>query len=177
MGKLHETMATVISRTQGLRGGSTEITQASDDLSKPTEQQAASLEETAAALDEITATAKKTADGALQARSVVAAAKSDAEQSAGNGRTGDRRRPRPSRGNRCAFRPDRTVQDRRIGSSRRATERAQAQPCASGSTEGSQASSAAAEALVRRRRRLQPTGGKSSEPATSPPDNIATGHK
>jgi methyl-accepting chemotaxis protein len=83
MDKLHETMTTVVSRTQGLRGGSNEITQASDDLSKRTEQQAASLEETAAALDEITATVKKTADGAQQARDVVAAAKSDAEQSAG----------------------------------------------------------------------------------------------
>jgi methyl-accepting chemotaxis protein len=82
MDKLHETMTTVISRTQGLRGGSNEITQASDDLAKRTEQQAASLEQTAAALDQITATVKKTADGAQQARGVVAAAKSDAEQSA-----------------------------------------------------------------------------------------------
>jgi methyl-accepting chemotaxis protein len=82
MDKLHETMATVVSRTEGLRSGGNEITHASDDLAKRTEQQAASLEETAAALDEITATVKKTADGALTARAVVAAAKSDAEQSA-----------------------------------------------------------------------------------------------
>jgi methyl-accepting chemotaxis protein len=82
MDKLHETITTVISRTEGLRSGSTEITHASDDLSKRTEQQAASLEETAAALDQITATVKKTADGALQARNVVAAAKAEAEQSA-----------------------------------------------------------------------------------------------
>jgi len=82
MDKLHQTMTTVVSRTQGLRGGSNEITQASDDLAKRTEQQAASLEQTAAALDEITATVKKTADGAQRARGVVADAKSDAEQSA-----------------------------------------------------------------------------------------------
>jgi methyl-accepting chemotaxis protein len=82
MDKMHETMTTVINRTDGLRGGSTEITQASDDLSRRTEQQAASLEETAAALDQITATVKKTADGALQASGVVIAAKADAEQSA-----------------------------------------------------------------------------------------------
>jgi methyl-accepting chemotaxis protein len=82
MVKLQETMTTVINRTDALRGGSSEITQASDDLSKRTEQQAASLEETAAALDQITATVKKTADGAVQARGVVAAAKEDAEHSA-----------------------------------------------------------------------------------------------
>jgi methyl-accepting chemotaxis protein len=53
----------------------------SNDLSKRTEQQAASLEQTAAALDQITATVKKTADGAIQARSAVATAKADAENS------------------------------------------------------------------------------------------------
>jgi methyl-accepting chemotaxis protein len=82
MAKLQDTMTTVISRTDGLRGGTGEITQASDDLSKRTEQQAASLEETAAALDQITATVKKTAEGAVQARGVVATAKDDAERSA-----------------------------------------------------------------------------------------------
>jgi methyl-accepting chemotaxis protein len=49
MSQLQETMKTVIGRTHGLRSGGQEITQASDDLSKRTEQQAASLEETAAA--------------------------------------------------------------------------------------------------------------------------------
>jgi methyl-accepting chemotaxis protein len=80
--KIQDTMTIVISRAEGLRGGSNEITQASDDLSKRTEQQAAGLEETAAALDQITATVKKTADGALAARKVVATAKHDAEKSA-----------------------------------------------------------------------------------------------
>jgi methyl-accepting chemotaxis protein len=74
-------MKTVVGRTHGLRSGGAEITQASDDLSKRTEQQAASLEETAAALDQITATVKKTADGAVEARKVVAVAKDDAEKS------------------------------------------------------------------------------------------------
>jgi methyl-accepting chemotaxis protein len=81
MSQLQQTMKTVVGRTHGLRSGSQEITQASDDLSKRTEQQAASLEETAAALDQITATVKKTADGALEARKVVAVAKDDAEKS------------------------------------------------------------------------------------------------
>ncbi len=81
MNQLQQTMKMVVGRTHGLRSGGQEITQASDDLSKRTEQQAASLEETAAALDEITATVKKTADGAIEARKVVAVAKDDAEKS------------------------------------------------------------------------------------------------
>jgi methyl-accepting chemotaxis protein len=55
--------------------------QASEDLSQRTVQQAASLEETAAALDEITATIRKTAEGANEARQLVAAAKTDAARS------------------------------------------------------------------------------------------------
>jgi methyl-accepting chemotaxis protein len=81
MSQLQQTMQTVVGRTHGLRSGGLEITQASDDLSKRTEQQAASLEETAAALDEITATVRKTAEGAVEARKVVAIAKEDAEKS------------------------------------------------------------------------------------------------
>jgi methyl-accepting chemotaxis protein len=79
---LQGTMKTVVGRAHGLRSGGAEISQASDDLSKRTEQQAASLEETAAALDQITATVKKTADGTIEARKVVASAKADAETSA-----------------------------------------------------------------------------------------------
>jgi len=78
---LNETMKTVVGRTQSLRASGQEIAKASEDLSKRTEQQAASLEQTAAALDEITATVKKTADGAVHARKVVATAKADAENS------------------------------------------------------------------------------------------------
>ena len=66
---------------QGVRSGAEEITQASDDLSRRTEQQAASLEETAAALDQITATVRHTAEGASEARNTVSAAKADAERS------------------------------------------------------------------------------------------------
>jgi methyl-accepting chemotaxis protein len=81
MAKLQDTMTTIASNTDGIRGGGEEISKAADDLSRRTEQQAASLEETAAALDEITATVKKTAEGANEARTVVAAAKGDAEHS------------------------------------------------------------------------------------------------
>ena len=78
---LQETMAAIAVNTQGVRSGAGEITQASDDLARRTEQQAASLEETAAALDEITATVRKTAQSATQARDTVSAAKADAERS------------------------------------------------------------------------------------------------
>jgi methyl-accepting chemotaxis protein len=81
MGTLQETMVSIGASTQAVRSGAEEITQASDDLSHRTEQQAASLEETAAALDEITATVRKTAEGANEARQVVTTAKEDAERS------------------------------------------------------------------------------------------------
>ena len=79
--QLRQTVATVIENANAIRSGTGEITQAADDLSRRTEQQAASLEETAAALDEITATVSRTADGAGKANAVVLQARLDAEQS------------------------------------------------------------------------------------------------
>ncbi len=79
--KLKQTMLTVVSSADAIHSGSREISVASDDLSRRTEQQAASLEETAAALDEITATVKKSAEGATHAREVVAATDDDAKRS------------------------------------------------------------------------------------------------
>jgi methyl-accepting chemotaxis protein len=81
MVKVLEVMKAVVMRTHGLRTGGIEINQASDDLSRRTEQQAASLEETASALHEITTTVSKTADGAVHARGIVSSAASGAEQS------------------------------------------------------------------------------------------------
>ncbi len=81
MGKLQEAMKTIVVNAGGIRSGAGEISQAADDLSRRTEQQAASLEETAAALDQITATVRKTADGAKQANNVVVTTRSDAEAS------------------------------------------------------------------------------------------------
>jgi methyl-accepting chemotaxis protein len=78
---LQGTMKAIAVNAQGVHSGAGEITQASDNLSRRTEQQAASLEETAAALDQITATVRKTAEGANEARSTAAAAKTDAERS------------------------------------------------------------------------------------------------
>jgi methyl-accepting chemotaxis protein len=79
--KLQNTISVIAGNSQGIHTGTGEISQAADNLSKRTEQQAASLEETAAALDEITATVRKTAEGANHARQVVSTAKSDAEHS------------------------------------------------------------------------------------------------
>ena len=79
---LQTTMSVITGNTTNMRSGAGEISQAADDLSRRTEQQAASLEETAAALDQITATVRKTAEGANHARTVVETARSDAEQSA-----------------------------------------------------------------------------------------------
>ncbi len=79
--QLQEAMAVVVTNVSAIRSGSGEISQAADDLSRRTEQQAASLEETAAALDQITATVNRTASGARQASETVQAAKGDAETS------------------------------------------------------------------------------------------------
>jgi methyl-accepting chemotaxis protein len=79
--KVLEVMKSVVMRAHGLRTGGIEINQASEDLSRRTEQQAASLEETASALHEITTTVGKTAEGAIHARGIVSSAASGAEQS------------------------------------------------------------------------------------------------
>jgi methyl-accepting chemotaxis protein len=79
--QLRQTMLTIISNTAAIRSGTGEISAAADDLSRRTEQQAANLEETAAALDQITATVRRTAEGATHARDVVSSAKSEADKS------------------------------------------------------------------------------------------------
>ena len=81
MDKLEEAMGVIGTNASAMQSGAGEISQAADDLSRRTEQQAATLEETAAALDEITATVKRTAEGAERAGTVVVGAKAAAEQS------------------------------------------------------------------------------------------------
>ena len=81
MTTLQDTMKIVSGNTATIQAGAAEISVASQDLSRRTEQQAASLEETAAALDQITATVRKTAEGSEHARTVVGLAKSAAEHS------------------------------------------------------------------------------------------------
>ena len=81
MDKLEQAMKVIASNAEGITGGAAEVSQAADDLSRRTEQNAATLEETAAALDQITATVKRTADNAAQANAVVTGARADAAQS------------------------------------------------------------------------------------------------
>lgn len=78
---LSSALTRIVEGTRAIATSGTEISSTADELAKRTEQQAASLEETAAALDQITATVRKTADGANHARDVVMTAKTDTERS------------------------------------------------------------------------------------------------
>jgi len=75
---LGATMGEILAMVETMRAGAAEVTHATHDLSRRTEQQAASLEETAAALDQITVTVKKTADGAQSAAAITAEARAGA---------------------------------------------------------------------------------------------------
>ncbi len=79
--KLQTTMTAIAASSAGVRAGASEITHASDDLARRTEQQAATLEETAAAMDQITATVQTTARRSSDARDLVSAAGQDAKHS------------------------------------------------------------------------------------------------
>jgi methyl-accepting chemotaxis protein len=79
--QLQNALKALTLRALGIRAGTDEISQSAGDLSRRTENQAASLEETAAALDQITATVRKTAESATEASEVVLTAKTDAERS------------------------------------------------------------------------------------------------
>ena len=81
LAELQSTLQVIVTNASSLRSGTGEMSKASDDLARRTEQQAATLEQTAAALDQITATVRKTAEGARQAREVVSTAQAGAEQS------------------------------------------------------------------------------------------------
>jgi methyl-accepting chemotaxis protein len=81
MEQLQTTMAVIGQASDGIRSGTNEISMASDDLSRRTENQAASLEQAAAALGEITSTVRRSSEGAIQAKRAVNSAKAGAEQS------------------------------------------------------------------------------------------------
>ncbi|WP_068878000.1 methyl-accepting chemotaxis protein, partial [Phenylobacterium sp. CCH9-H3] len=78
---LERTMGKIQENSNAMSAGSGEISQAADNLARRTEAQAASLEQTAAALDEITATVRKTSEGAQQADKVVTEARASADAS------------------------------------------------------------------------------------------------
>lgn len=79
--KLDEALQTVSLNAQTIAAGSGQIMAAANDLSKRTEQQAASVEETAAALEQITTTVKDSSSRAEEAGKLVAQTKANAEKS------------------------------------------------------------------------------------------------
>ncbi|MDR3464268.1 MAG: methyl-accepting chemotaxis protein [Beijerinckiaceae bacterium] len=79
--QLQSVLSQTVAASSTIRAGTGNIATTADDLSRRTEQQAASLEETAAALSQIMTTVRRTADGATHAREVVGATKTNAEQS------------------------------------------------------------------------------------------------
>jgi len=81
LSNLERTMGKIQDNSNSMSAGSAEISQAADNMARRTESQAATLEQTAAALDEITATVRKTAEGAQQADTVVSSARASADAS------------------------------------------------------------------------------------------------
>ncbi|WP_322892427.1 MULTISPECIES: methyl-accepting chemotaxis protein [unclassified Yoonia] len=78
---LHGTVGSVVNSAVGIRERAHEMSSASDDLSRRTENQAATLEQTAAALDELTASVRSAANGAREVENIVASARDDADAS------------------------------------------------------------------------------------------------
>ncbi len=78
--QLSATVRTVREGSSSIAVASAEIADGNMDLSRRTEQQAASLEETASSLEELTATVRQNADNARQANAMVTSASSVAQQ-------------------------------------------------------------------------------------------------
>jgi methyl-accepting chemotaxis protein len=78
---LQETMGVISLGAVGIHLSTEEISQASDDLARRTERQAASLEEAAAALEQITTTVRTSAERAKQAKAAVVSATASADRS------------------------------------------------------------------------------------------------
>ena len=78
---LRSAMADVVKNADAIRGEVADISSAANDLSRRTEQQAATLEQTAAALDQMTTSVQSTAQVATTANGKVEHAKKDAETS------------------------------------------------------------------------------------------------
>ena len=79
--RLRAALSDVVDGSAAIRGEVGEISSAAENLSRRTEQQAATLEQTAAALDQMTASVKSTADVASHANAKVEDAKHNAETS------------------------------------------------------------------------------------------------
>jgi methyl-accepting chemotaxis protein len=79
--QLRGVLVSVGQSSEVVNGGSGEISMASDNLARRTEQQAASLEQTAAALEEITSNVKMTSQRTVEARDLVHNARGKADHS------------------------------------------------------------------------------------------------
>ena len=79
--KLRAAMRSIGQGARTMHSNSGEISQAADDLSRRTEQQAASLEQTAVALDELTSKVRSSAEGAQKAQEIVSVTRTKAEES------------------------------------------------------------------------------------------------
>jgi methyl-accepting chemotaxis protein len=80
--KFKRMVLAIVSSADAIGDEAQEISSVSSDLSRRTDQQAASLGQTTAALEEITATVRRAAEGAKRASEVVAVADTDAKKSA-----------------------------------------------------------------------------------------------
>jgi methyl-accepting chemotaxis protein len=78
---LRGVIQSIAQSTEVVYGSAGDISEAANNLSRRTEQQAAALEETAAALDEITSTVKSASDRAAEAREMVNETKGSAAKS------------------------------------------------------------------------------------------------
>ncbi|MFN3845056.1 MAG: methyl-accepting chemotaxis protein [Paracoccaceae bacterium] len=81
IGKLQAAMTDVVESSAAIRSEVGEISSAADNLSRRTEQQAATLEQTSAALDQMTVSVKSTSEVATHANVKVEEAKQSAETS------------------------------------------------------------------------------------------------
>ena len=77
------TLTTVLIAAESLNASADQIANASDDLSRRTETQAAGLEETAAAMEQLTVSVRRSADGSREAAGLVETATNSANASAG----------------------------------------------------------------------------------------------
>ena len=78
VGQLRASMQAVLESSQIIANDTRSLVGSADQLSKRTEEQAASLEQTAAAVDQITATGRTSAEATAQAQRVVGSAQEDA---------------------------------------------------------------------------------------------------
>ena len=80
LSSLRDTVGAVMKNAVSIRGETSEISSAADNLSRRTERQAATLEETAAALDELTASVRSAAESADEASQMSSGAQKNAEE-------------------------------------------------------------------------------------------------